>query len=261
MIEAVKEIWENRQTLWCQFYVNIKTTVVTTKLGALWWILDPLIFMAIYYFVICIVFSRGGPGYHLFALCGIVTWQSFTRSVSLSASALVNSAGLIKQISLPMFLYVIISPIVQAFFYIIGLLLIIVWNSQVIGLHTLSIFILVFLMIIMASAFGLFLSIFQVYMADTARFVRYSLRFGFYMSPVLYSAERIYAHEGIPSWAKFLYSMNPMVHFIEAVRDLLLDGKMFNYYNIGILFIITFCVIQIGLIFFRKISPNIPKML
>ncbi len=261
MIRVAKELWENRQVLRSQFYVNIKTTVVTTKLGLLWWILDPLLFMCIYYFVISIVFHRGGPNFHLFALCGIVTWQSFSRSVSLCTSSLTRSSGLIKQSSLPMVLFVIISPIVQAFFYMIGLLIIIFWNHQVAGIHTFGILILVLLMILMASALGLFLSIFHAYLRDTGKFIAYFLRFGFYMSPVLYSTDRIYDNASIPGYAKTLYSLNPMVPFISSVRDLLFYGKMFDLQSILILFVVTLCVLQVGLFFFRRMSCYVPKMI
>jgi ABC-type polysaccharide/polyol phosphate export permease len=261
MIQAAKEIWDNRQTLGCQFNVNIKTTVITTKLGALWWVLDPLFFMCIYYFVIVIIFRRGGENYHLFALSGIVTWQAFTRSVTLCANSLVRSAGLIKQISLPMFLYVVISPIVQAFFYSIGLILIILWNIGVVGYHTFAVIVLILLMIVMTSAVGLFLSIIQVYVRDTARFIAYALRMGFWLSPVLYSADRFLGNKALPVWAKTLYASNPMVHFLSAVRDVVLYGRMFDWSKIIIMFVIAGVVLQLGLLFFRKISPSVPKRL
>ena len=261
MLRATKEIWKHRHALRSQFYVNIKTTVATTKLGILWWILDPLLLMLIYYFVVKIVFDRGGPNYHLFALCGIVTWQSFSRSINLCTSALIRNAGLIKQASLPMVFYVIISPIVQAFFCLIGLIIIMIWNYQALGLYTLSVVILVFLMIIMSFTAGLFLSIFEVYIRDTGKLVTYILKFGFYISPILYSPDRIYEIPSIPEYAKVLYSLNPMVHLITAVRDLLFYGKMFDFRPILIVFAVTFVIMQFGLFFFRRVSPYVPKMI
>ncbi|MDA3788506.1 MAG: ABC transporter permease [Desulfobacula sp.] len=261
MLETTKDIWKNHEALGSQFYVNLKTTVTNTRLGLLWWILDPLFFMAIYYFVVSIVFERGGPNYHLFALCGIVTWQSFARSVNLCTNSLVRSAGLIKQASLPIFFYVIISSIVQAFFYTIGLMIITIWNNQVIGTQTPAIFILVFLMVLMTSSLGLFLSIFHAYVRDTGKIVAYILRFGFYISPVLYSPDRIYGLESIPNYFKILYSLNPMVHIITAVRDLLFYGKMFDLYPILIIFIVTMGTLQLGLMFFRRVSPYVPKVI
>jgi ABC-type polysaccharide/polyol phosphate export permease len=261
LLQALHDLWENRYALRSQFYVNIKTTVATTRLGVIWWILDPLLLMLIYYFVVKIVFDRGGPNYHLFALSGIVTWQTFSRSINLCTGALVRSAGLIKQASLPMVIYVFLSPVVQAFFYIIGLAIIMIWNFPVLGWHTLTIIVLIILLILMSFTAGLFLSVFEVYSRDTGKLVTYLLRFGFYLSPVLYSPDRVYGLENIPDYAKILYSLNPMVHFITAVRDLLFYGKMFSTGPILIMFAVTFIFMQFGLYFFRYMTPNLPKRL
>ena len=261
MLRLSKDIWENRYALRSQFYVNIKTTVATTKLGLLWWILDPLFLMLVYYLMVKVIFNRGGPNYHLFVLCGLVTWQSFSRSITLCTGALTSSEGLIKQASLPMVIYVIISPLVQAFFCTIGLVIIMIWNWQAMGLQAISVVVPVFLMIIISFTAGLFLSIFEVYLRDTGKLITYIMRFGMYISPVLYSPDRIYKIESIPEYVKALYSLNPMVHVIGAVRDLLFYGKMFDFRPIFISFVVTLLIMQLGLFFFRGVSPYVPKML
>ena len=139
MKRLVKDLLENRHALQIQFKVNAKTTVSTTKLGTLWWILDPLLLMAIYYFVFKVIFNRGGPNYHLFILCGLVTYQFFTRTLSACTRTLADNESLIKQASLPMVLYLVVPPLVQALFCMIGYGIIMIWNYPALGLHTLAI--------------------------------------------------------------------------------------------------------------------------
>jgi len=260
MLTLIKDIRENRYALWNQFYVNIKTTVATTKLGTLWWILDPLFLMLIYYFVVKFIFNRGGVGYHLFILTGLVTYQAFSRSVSLCTTALVRSEGLIKHASLPMVVYILVSPFVQAFFCMIGIIIVMMWNFQALRAHTLAIFIPVFLMMIISFTAGLFFSIFEVYSRDTGKFVEYILRFGMFLSPVLYSADKIRDMQSGPEYLKILYFANPMVHVITAVRDILFYGKMFDVGPMLIVFAAVLVFMQLGLIFFRRLSPHVSKM-
>jgi lipopolysaccharide transport system permease protein len=261
MIQVVKDIRDNLHALRIQFFVTIKTTVATTRLGVLWWILDPLILMVLYTFVVKIVFDRGGPNYHLFALCGIVTWQSFGRSVTLCSTALTRNSSLIKQTKLPMHLYVILPPIVQSFFYLIGLLIVAIWNNSVVGWHTLSILLLLLPMILIPYTLGLFLSIFTVKIADIGKMVPYALRFGFYISPVLYPPERVYALKNIPPFLKSLYALNPMVHVITAVRDVLFTGTMFNLTAMVVILAVTLVLMQMGMLYFRSFSVFVPKEL
>jgi ABC-type polysaccharide/polyol phosphate export permease len=217
--------------------------------------------MLLYTFVVKIVFDRGGPNYHLFALCGIVTWQTFARSVNLCSTALTRNSQLIKQTSLPMHLYVMLPPVVQSFFYLIGLGIVAVWNNSVLGWQTLAVFFLFLPMILIPYTLGLFLSIFTVKIPDVGKVVPYLLRFGFYISPILYPPERVYELPNIPPLLKFLYNLNPMVHVITAVRDLLYSGKMFNIKNMSIILVLTLLVMQVGMIYFRASSRFVPKEL
>lgn len=261
MIQLIKSAFKHRYALRSQFIVSIKTTVAATKLGPLWWILDPLLLMCIYFFIIKVVFNRGGPDYHLFALCGIVSWQSFSRSVSTCANSLRRNASLIKQTALPMQLYILIPPFVQSFFYLIGLCIIAIWNNDVFGMHSFSLFLLLLPIIFIPFGLGLFLSILEVHFPDTGKLIVYLLRIGFYMSPVLYPAERIYQLENVPALAKTLYSVNPMVHVICAVREVLLSGQIFNLQKYTILLFVTLIIVEAGLLFFRRFSSGIPKAL
>jgi ABC-type polysaccharide/polyol phosphate export permease len=261
MLQVIKDIHNNLHAIRIQFFVTIKTTVATTRLGALWWILDPLILMLLYTFVVKFVFDRGGPNYHLFALCGIVTWQSFARSINLCSTALARNSQLIRQSSLPMHVYILLPPVVQSFFYLIGLGIVAIWNNEVLSLHTLAVFLLLLPMILIPYSFGLFLSIFTVKLPDIGKIVPYLLRFGFYVSPILYPPERVYGLKNVPNVFISLYNLNPMVHVITAVRDLLFIGQMFNINRFLIILALTLIFMQIGIVYFRSASRLIPKEL
>tara|TARA_R110002049_G_scaffold307899_1_gene510088 strand:+ start:61 stop:843 length:783 start_codon:yes stop_codon:yes gene_type:complete len=255
-----EDLWKNRHAMHGLLYVNIRTTVATTRLGVLWWILDPLFLMLIYYFVVKMVFDRGGEDYHLFALCGIVTFQAFSRSISLCTSSLTKNGGLIRQASLPMAAYVFITPLVQTFFYAIGLLIIVIWNAPVAGWHTLSVLAILPLMVLMPFALGLFLSVSEVFTRDTGKLLSYVLRFGFYLSPVLYAPERVYNLD-VPQWILALYQLNPMVHVITWVREVLLYGRALDWSVVAVIYVATLVLVQCGLIFFRRAARQVPKRL
>jgi lipopolysaccharide transport system permease protein len=53
-------------------YVDLKSESARSYLGMLWWILDPLMYLAIYYLVFGVVLQRGGEGFVGFLLCGLV---------------------------------------------------------------------------------------------------------------------------------------------------------------------------------------------
>lgn len=261
MIQIIHDIRNNLHALQIQFFVTIKTTVALTRLGALWWILDPLILMLLYTFVVKIIFDRGGPDYHLFALCGIVTFQSLSRSINLCATALTRNGQLIKQSNFPMHLYVLLPTLVQAFFYLIGIAIVAIWKYDAVGWHSLTIFTLLVPMIIVPYTIGLFLSILTVKYRDIGKVIPYILRFGFYMSPILYPPERVYNLPNVDQMLKSLYALNPVVHLVTAVRDVILYGKIFNTTTIAVITIVTLVCMQIGIMYFRYSAKMVPKEL
>ena len=52
-----------------------------------------------------------------------------------------------------------------------------------------------------------------------------------------------------------------MVYVITAVRDILFYGKMFDVGSMWIVFAAVLIFMQLGLAFFRRLSPHVSKML
>ena len=63
-------------------------------LGYFWWLLDPLIGVLIYYFIVVIVFDRSdGPDYGLYLVIGMIVWRwlsSTFQAASKSRSRVVS---------------------------------------------------------------------------------------------------------------------------------------------------------------------------
>ncbi|MHC1733543.1 MAG: ABC transporter permease [Bacteroidales bacterium] len=259
MYRFINELVRHHNAVKSQFLVNIGATISSTKLGWLWWILDPILLMAIYTFVIRIVFDRGGPDYHVFALCGIVTWQSFSRSITSGSSSLLSNVSLIRQSFLPLEIYVFIPTLVQAFFYLAGLFVLFIFKIDNFGFHTFFAFFLLFPVILLSFGISLFYSILEVFFPDTRKVLPYILNFGFYLSPILYSSDKIYSLKSIPEYFKIAYSLNPIIYIIEAVRDIFLNGKIFDFKVYIIVLVMSALLVQIGLQFFRHFSSTVVK--
>lgn len=241
--------------------VNLQTTVNRSKLGWLWWVIDPLFMMAIYYFVIHLLFQRGGDDYHLFVLSGLIAWQFFIRALMGTTTVILKNKQLIRQVALPITMLVVIPVIVQLIFAVIGITVIIVWNFQATGLHTFTVIPLLFLIGSFSFGFGLFLSVFNVYLDDINQLISYSLRAGFFLSPILYPASQVLESTVISETVKKIYLLNPMAWIIPALRQVLLEGAVFSWPVFFLFLGIALFVIQMGLYCMRTQTPRIVKVL
>ena len=57
MIRIFSELLKNRDAFLTLVQLHLKTSVSRTALGYLWWLLDPLFLMAVYYFLVKIIFQ------------------------------------------------------------------------------------------------------------------------------------------------------------------------------------------------------------
>lgn len=261
MKNFINNLTKHHQSLRALTFVEVKTSVAATKIGMFWWILDPLIMMLIYYFVISVVFGRGGPGYHLFVLCGIICWRFFSQAVTGCTNSIMSQKNLILQINVPHDILVLTQPIVKMFFAIFGVLIIVVWNFNMVGLHTLAVIPLLLLIMFLAYGLGLFLAVLNVYVNDVGRIVVYALRMGFFLSPVLFPATRIMESEKIPEIFKLAYGLNPVAWIITSMRTVLIEGRMYAVGEACIVFVASILLVQVGLMYLRRNSPRIVKWL
>ena len=261
MILLAHKILDRRHAFWALIAANLKNSVAATRVGIFWWFLDPLILMAIYYFLINMVFGRGGPDFHVFALCGIVCFRFFSRVLTTCTNSLTANRGIIRQTDLPLYIYILINPVVQAVYCVCGIVVIAAFVPSKLGMHCLAVLPLVLLLAIFATALGFFLAVFNVYFRDTKNFVQYIVRLFFFLSPVLYSPERILNSERLPEIIKTVYNINPLVPVITAFRTIFLNGELYRISTILVLFIIGIFLFQVGLLYFRYNANQTIKML
>lgn len=260
MIRLLREIAGRRDALLTLVQYNLKSTVATTRLGVVWWLIDPLVMMAIYYFLVRIVFERGGPDYHLFVLTGIVPWQYFARSVRMASRGISSNRALVRQVGLPIAAMVGIPIAVQFVFGAIGIGVVAAWNYDVTGLHSVAALPLLLLVGAFSYGLGLLLAICEVHWSDTNAILGYVLRIGFLLSPVLYPASRVLESASIPDAAKLVYQLNPLSWIFTSFRDVLLDGRAFDWGMYGILLLAALALIEIGLVCLRLQGSTLVKM-
>ena len=261
MLQLLRDLRRYHHALLTLLTVNVKTTVASARLGWLWWFIDPLVMMAIYYFIIRVVFQRGGENYHLFVLCGIVTWQFFARSLTASVTTITKNRGIIRQTSTPIGLLIAVPCAVQLFFAAVGTLMVMLWSYPTLGWQSLAVLPLLLLLFLLVYAVSLFAAVTQVFFADTSKLLGYLIRAGFFLSPVLYPVSRISEAENIPQAAKWLFELNPIGWLIEAFRGVIIEGVAVDWLLYGVQFVLVLLLLQLGLSYLRLCSNRIVKML
>jgi ABC-type polysaccharide/polyol phosphate export permease len=157
-----------------------------------------------------------------FLAVGLITWGYLTSSIVEGAQAFVVSEGYIKQISLPVYVYVF------RFFVSIGL------NAAIASLAFVAIalaygvragpgtlWVVPGVLMLMAASFGFILILAHLHarFRDTAQLAGVAMQVGFYVTPVLFPATLLRGR-GLNA----IFDWNPLYHLLEVVRQPLLSA-------------------------------------
>jgi len=261
MIKFLNECIKCRGQLRTLFSFGLKAKILGTRLGVIWWIIDPLILMGVYYFLIGVVMKRGGDNYHFFVLSGVIVWQTFSRSLSQMTTAFRSNRQLIMSFSSPLSLYVITPALVNCFFFVLSMGIVVAFNLDAFSLVSLQLIPLLLVFFCFMIAIGFIFSCLNVYVRDTHLVVTYTLRVAFYASPVLYDVSMVANATSIPQWMKTAYSLNPMVFFITSFRDILIYGKGIALQEFAIVSVAVVCALQLSWLVFQYMRNSLPKMI
>jgi lipopolysaccharide transport system permease protein len=99
------EIWAYRELLYFLVWKEIKIRYKQTVIGAAWAVLQPLLTMIVFTFLLGGSLIKGVPTdgipYPAFAFAGLILWTYFSNSVSASANSLIVNANLVAKVYFP----------------------------------------------------------------------------------------------------------------------------------------------------------------
>ena len=212
----LKDLWASRPLLAMlarkEFYVRYRRA----SFGMLWAIGLPLI-QAI---VLAAVFSRvvrvatPGTNYAVFVFAGVVAWTFFAATLSASATAIVDGAGLSTRIYFPR----AVLPLVPIGANLVGLVLSVVIlvamaliSGEPLGLRLALVVPAIALLLTFTSAISLVLAALHVYFRDVRYFVQVALLVWFYVTPVIYPLSLA---KDLRGWL----TANPLTGCVELMR-------------------------------------------
>ncbi len=217
----VKEIWLYRELLFFLTWRDIKIRYQQTVLGFTWAVLQPFLTMVVFsiFFGALAKIPSDGLPYPIFNYAGLLPWQFFENSISVSTNSLVTNSNMVTKVYFPR-LFVPISSVLSglvdfAISFVVLIAMMIFYQVQ----PTWGVLYLpLFLMLAFFTAMGvsLWMSALNVKYRDVRYIVPFLARFWFFATPIAYSSTMLEE-----PW-RTLYGLNPMVGVVEGFRWALL---------------------------------------
>lgn len=238
-------------------YAELKAEAQRTYIGFMWWIIEPLLFMSVYYFVFGIMLNwRSTENYVPFLIIGVSTWHWWQSSVMNCANSLVSNRPIITQVVVPKYVFPTVSILVNLtkflFVYVIilGFLTYYGFQPSVIWASTL---ITLIGGLLLAYGAGLMVGAILPLVPDLRILLDNGMRAMMFMSGIFYDIENINGS------LKEILMLNPVVPMIQNLRSALLQGTAPDVETTAYVYGVALALIAAGLLMLKRFDGKYAK--
>lgn len=228
---------------------ELRSEVAGSYLGWLWWVLDPLLFMLVYTFIVKVVFGSQMENVELFVFIGLSAWNFFGRTTQTSTGIIHSYASVTKKTYIPKFVLVMINAFVNLVKMLIGLMLSII-ATLIVGLPITwnILYLLPILIVFFFLTFGIsvIFAVVGIFISDFGHVTTVTTRLLFYLSGVFYSTETRFARLG-ENFPKIYNMVCPTGFLLNQFRDAIMYGKPADLPLLGYWFGISLVLCAAGL--------------
>jgi lipopolysaccharide transport system permease protein len=265
--EGIHDLSTRRRLVRHLVSAEMKRTHADTAIGTLWWVIDPILQMAVYWVLVAVIFHRTTPDILLFLFTGILPWKWFSTSLGETATSVVSRVQLIKQINFPKIVLPAAATLAAGVSFSYG-----VWTliaMYALYPHRLTFWVLALPLVavvqfVFTLAIGIALAAVNAFFRDVQNVMRHAVRLWFYLTPVLYPLDSLEKS----SLAHRVLSLNPMAPIIEAYRAILYgdtvagsQGMAPNVQSLVVTLAFSVVLLLIAIIGFKRVEPAFARIL
>ena len=228
---------------------DIKIKYRKSVLGVLWTLLNPLLMMIILSVVFSNLFKFDVENFPLYLLTGQVIFNFFNDATTTSMYSIIGSAGLIKKIYVPKYLFVIsrvLSSIINVLASFSAVILVMLALRVELYWPILLVWFPMITLMIFSLGVGLFLA------AVTVKFRDIQHLYSVFITALTYLTPVIYPMSILPSWLYKIVSLNPITNYLQMFRDLMLNNTMPSLLRVIVAIVEAGVMLVIGLYVFYK---------
>ena len=200
--QRVTEIFESRELLFALVRKELKVKYKDSAVGFAWSMLNPAMYLVIYYLVFSVFLGNNIPLFPIWLLSGLLVWNFFSGALPGATGSVVGNSALVKKVSFPRE----ILPLAA-----VGASLVHFCLQSLVLLGALAVF-----RHNVDPAF--------IFIVPYTLLVLVVLAAWFWLTPIIYPyrtvGDKLAAH-GLPTW---LFMLNPITPIVVAIQRAIYNG-------------------------------------
>jgi ABC-2 type transport system permease protein len=225
--QRLAELFRHREVLVNLVRKEMKVKYRSTVLGVVWSMLNPALYLAVFFVVFTFFLRSGIPDFVVFLLSGIVPWTLFATSLQGATGSVVTNASLVTKVAFPREILPLsaVGASVVNFFYqaLVLFAFLLLFSYPFLGPALVLIPLALVVLLLFVVALGLATAALNVRYRDVHHLVDLALLAWFWVSGIVYPGASL-VQENLGSTAVQIYLLNPMATIVLAFQRALYGG-------------------------------------
>ncbi len=213
--------------------MNLRADASRYYFGYIWWVLEPLLYVAVFYVVFNVILDSRRLDFLAFLMCGKLAFIWFSKSVNQASNSILASKGLVGKINMPKSLFPMaviqegLYKQVTVFSLLFAILLFYGYRPSSTWLALMPILGVNYLMILACSLIGACL---VCLMRDFSMVIGLGMLFLMFTSGVFWDVRDL----GDPAKTALILAVNPLAFILDAYRQVLMYNQQPDWQHLGI---------------------------
>jgi ABC-2 type transport system permease protein len=193
---------------------DLKVKYKDSSLGFAWSMANPLLLLAVYYFVFAVVLPNSVPGFVVYLMAGLLIWQFFASSVTTAVGSVTANANLVKKVRFPLLVLPLsavgFAGVHFALQSAVFVVLLVLFGFPLLGVKLLLLVPAMAVALTFTAAVSILVSAVNVRYRDVQHILEVVMLAWFWINPIVYPAGLVAARlGGTDGWLYRLYFLNP----------------------------------------------------
>ena len=220
--QSIVGVWRYRELLLNLVRKELKVRYKNSSLGFIWSMLNPAMYLVVFYVVFQLVLKAGIPYFAVFLLSGLLAWNLFSASLAGAAGSITGNAPLVNKVWFPREILPLASVGANCVHFVLqGLVLVgalIAFRFDVDWGYLWLVIPAVIALLLLTSAAAVFLAAANVYARDTQHFLELALLAWFWMTPIVYQWDLQARQLSDGGRTPMLTLLNPVTPIVLALQ-------------------------------------------
>jgi len=240
---------------------ELKRTHADTAFGQIWWILDPLLQMAVYFLLFAVMLHTNIPDYPLFLFAAILPWKWFSTTLNEATLSITGHQSLIRQVQFPKVVLptaAVVAGTISFGFGLIALGLVYVFYLDRLSLWVVCLPLIAAVQFVLTLALGMLFSALNAFFRDVQNVMSHALRLLFYLSGALIPLDSIATSN--PTLYAIL-SLNPFAVLFKSYRAVTYGTTHPDWAGLAIVLVFSVALLLGSIYVFKRVESAFARIL